>query len=131
MRPAKIRCPWATTERYTEYHDKEWGVPLHDDRSLFEYLVLEGSQAGLSWATILRKRENYRVAFDQFDPAMVAKYGNRKQQSLLANPGIVRNRLKIQAAIENAKAFLAVQAEFVTFDRYVWSFVGYQPKQNA
>jgi DNA-3-methyladenine glycosylase I len=131
-RPAtKLRCPWATTEQYIEYHDKEWGVPLHDDHRLFEFLVLEGAQAGLSWATILHKRESYRRAFDHFDPAIVAKYGKRKQQNLLADPGIVRNRLKIEAAIANAKAFLALQKEFGTFDRYLWTFVGHRSKQNA
>jgi DNA-3-methyladenine glycosylase I len=123
------RCPWATTEQYIEYHDKEWGVPVHDDRTLFEFLILEGAQAGLSWETILKKRDNYRAAFDHFDPAIVAKYGKRKQQSLLLNPGIVRNRLKIEAAIQNAKAFLAVQEEFGTFDTYIWGFVGHKPMQ--
>ncbi len=111
------RCPWAKTEQYIEYHDQEWGVPVHDDRTLFEFLILEGAQAGLSWETILKKRENYREAFDHFDPAIVAKYGKRKQQSLLLNPGIVRNRLKIEAAIQNAKAFLVVQKEFGSFDK--------------
>lgn len=125
------RCPWAKNELYIEYHDTEWGVPVHDERTLFEFLVLEGAQAGLSWETILRKRDNYREAFDHFDPAIVAKYGKRKQQSLLLDPGIVRNRLKIDAAIQNAKAFLAVQEEFGTFDKYIWSFVGLRPKQNA
>ena len=125
------RCPWAKTDLYVEYHDKEWGVPVHDDRTLFEFLILEGAQAGLSWETILKKRDNYRKAFDRFDPAIVAKYGKRKQESLLLDPGIVRNRLKIGAAIENAKAFLAVQKEFGTFDKYIWGFVGHRPKQNA
>ena len=125
------RCPWATTEQYIAYHDREWGVPVHDDRLLFEFLVLEGAQAGLSWQTILNKRENYREAFDHFDPAIVAKYGKRKQQSLLLNSGIVRNRLKIDAAIQNAKAFLAVQKEFGTFYKYIWGFVDHGPKQNA
>lgn len=125
------RCPWATTEQYIEYHDKEWGVPIHDDRTLFEFLVLEGAQAGLSWETILKKRTNYREAFDRFDPAIVAKYGKRKQQALLLNSGIVRNRLKIEAAIRNAKAFLTVQGEFGTFDQYIWGFVDHRPKQNA
>ena len=125
------RCPWAKTEQYIEYHDKEWGVPVHDDRMLFEFLVLEGAQAGLSWETILKKRDNYREAFDQFDPAIVAKYGKRKQHGLLLNPGIVRNRLKIEAAIQNAKSFLAVQQEFGTFDKYIWGFVDHKPKQNA
>src|SRR5689334_3830842 len=108
---AMQRCPWAKTELYVQYHDQEWGVPVHDDRLLFEFLVLEGAQAGLSWETILNKRENYRKAFDQFDPEIVARYRARKQQSLLSNPGIVRNRLKIAAAIQNAKAFRAVQEE--------------------
>jgi DNA-3-methyladenine glycosylase I len=126
-----VRCPWAKNELYIEYHDHEWGVPVHDDRLLFEFLILEGAQAGLSWETILKKRENYREAFDQFDPALVAKYGQKKRQTLLANPGIVRNKLKIEAAIQNAKAFLAVQKEFGTFDKFLWSFVGHEPKQNA
>jgi DNA-3-methyladenine glycosylase I len=125
------RCPWAKTGLYIEYHDREWGVPEHDDRTLFEFLVLEGAQAGLSWETILKKRDNYREAFDNFDPATVAEYGKRKEQSLLANPGIVRNRLKIAAAIRNAKAFWAIQKEFGTFDAYIWGFVGHQPIQNA
>jgi len=125
------RCPWAKGDQYIDYHDKEWGVPVHDDRLLFEFLILEGAQAGLSWATILKKRDNYRIAFDQFDPETVAKYGKRKQTSLLANAGIVRNRLKIEAAIQNAKAFLAVQEEYGKFDKYIWGFVGGRPKQNA
>lgn len=106
------RCSWATNELSIAYHDQEWGVPIHDDRTFFEFLILEGAQAGLSWDTILRKRENYRKAFDGFDPAKVASYGARKTQQLLNDPGIVRNRLKIAAAIQNAKAFLAVQKEF-------------------
>lgn len=126
-----IRCPWAKGDQYIEYHDVEWGVPVHDDRLLFEFLILEGAQAGLSWATILKKRDNYRTAFDQFDPAIVAKYGRRKQSSLLADEGIVRNRLKIESAIQNARAFLAVQSEFGSFDRYIWGFVGGAPIQNA
>ena len=125
------RCPWAKGDEYIDYHDKEWGVPVHDDRLLFEFLILEGAQAGLSWITILKKRNNYRIAFDQFDPEIVAKYGKRKQQSLLANAGIVRNRLKIEAAIQNAKAFLAVQEEHGSFDDYIWDFVGGKPKQNS
>lgn len=124
------RCPWAKGEQYVAYHDREWGVPIHDDRLLFEFLILEGAQAGLSWETILKKRENYRAAFDRFDPALVAKYGKKKQESLLANPGIVRNRLKIQSAILNAKAFLDVQQEFGAFDAYLWPFVGGEPMQN-
>jgi DNA-3-methyladenine glycosylase I len=115
-----IRCPWAKSELYVQYHDTEWGVPVHDDRLLFEFLILEGAQAGLSWETILKKRENYRVVFDNFDAALVARYGAKKRNSLLADAGIVRNRLKIEAAIENAKAFLAVQDEFGTFDEYIW-----------
>jgi DNA-3-methyladenine glycosylase I len=124
------RCPWAKTELYVRYHDNEWGVPVHDDRLLFEFLILEGAQAGLSWEKILKKRDHYRAAFDQFDPTIVARYGQKKRQSLLGNPGIVRNRLKIEAAIQNAKAFLAVQEEFRTFDQYIWSFVGGRTKQN-
>ena len=125
------RCPWAQSELYVDYHDKEWGMPVHDDRLLFEFLILEGAQAGLSWEIILRKRQNYREAFHQFQPHIIAKYDRKKRRSLLSNPGIVRNALKIDAAIQNAKAFLAVQREFGTFDRYIWDFVGYQPKQNA
>jgi DNA-3-methyladenine glycosylase I len=125
------RCPWATTDLYVQYHDTEWGVPAHDDRILFEFLILEGAQAGLSWETILKKRESYRESFDQFDPAIIAGYGQKKRRSLLANAGIIRNRLKIEAAIQNAKAFLTVQRELGTFDRYIWSFVGAEPKQNA
>jgi DNA-3-methyladenine glycosylase I len=125
------RCPWAKGEQYIEYHDTEWGVPVHDDRLLFEFLILEGAQAGLSWETILKKRQNYREAFDQFDPTVIAKYGKREQQRLLGNAGIVRNRLKIAAAIQNAQAFLDVQKEFGTFDKYIWSFVGGRPRQNA
>jgi DNA-3-methyladenine glycosylase I len=113
------------------YHDEEWGVPSHDDRHLFEMLILEGAQAGLSWDTILKKRESYRAAFDNFDPAVVAGYGPEKVELLLANPGIVRNRLKVNAAITNARAVLAVQAEFGSFDSYVWQFVGGAPIRNA
>ena len=129
----KIRCAWASLADplYLAYHDTEWGVPLHDDRALFEFLVLEGAQAGLSWATILRKRLNFRQAFDRFDPRKVARYDARKVRSLLADAGIVRNRLKIAAAIQNAKACLAVQKEFGSFDTYLWQFVGGQPKKNA
>ena len=129
--PAPARCPWPTTELYLAYHDQEWGVPLHDDRRLYEFLVLEGAQAGLSWLTILNKRENYRRAFDGFDPGKVARYGARKVAALLADPGIVRNRLKIASAIRNAQAFLAVQREFGSFDRYIWQFTGGRPIQNA
>jgi len=125
------RCPWPKTELDVAYHDHEWGVPLHDDRALFEFLVLEGAQAGLSWATILKKRENYQRAFDRFDAVKVARYDARKVARLLADPGIVRNRLKIAAAIQNARVFLAVQEQFGRFDRYLWQFVGGCPKQNA
>jgi DNA-3-methyladenine glycosylase I len=114
-----------------EYHDHEWGVPVHDDRRLFEFLILEGAQAGLSWETILNKRENYRKAFDRFHAAKIAKYDRRKIRALMANPGIVRNRLKIESTISNAKAFLAVQKEFGSFDRYIWQFVGGKPKVNS
>jgi DNA-3-methyladenine glycosylase I len=125
------RCPWAKNDLSIEYHDTEWGVPVHDDRTLFEFLVLEGAQAGLSWETILKKRLSYREAFDQFDPGLVARYAEKKVQALLANPGIIRNRLKVEAAIQNAKGFLAVQQECGSFDQYVWRFVGGVPKQNA
>ena len=125
------RCPWAKTELYHRYHDLEWGVPVHDDRVLFEFLILEGAQAGLSWETILKKRGNYKKAFDQFDPAKIAKYGEKKRTALLADAGIVRNRLKIDATIQNAKAFADVVREFGSFDKYLWSFVGGKPIQNA
>jgi DNA-3-methyladenine glycosylase I len=124
------RCPWATTEPNITYHDKEWGVPVHDDRVLFEFLILEGAQAGLSWSTILKKRENYRKAFDGFRAERIARYGARDVRRLLGDAGIVRNRLKIAATIENAKMFLAVRNEFGTFDSYVWSFVDGKPLQN-
>jgi DNA-3-methyladenine glycosylase I len=124
------RCPWATTEPAITYHDLEWGVPVHDDRVLFEFLILEGAQAGLSWNTILKKRENYRKAFDGFRPEKIARYGKRDVQRLLQNDGIVRNRLKIAAAITNAKMFLAVKKEFGSFDAYLWSFVDHKPIQN-
>lgn len=124
------RCPWPASEAYIAYHDLEWGVPNHDDRHLFEMLILEGAQAGLSWSTILNKRENYRAAFDNFDAEKVARYDARKRARLLANPGIVRNRLKIEAAIKNAQAYLKVREEFETFDEYIWQFVGGMPKQN-
>lgn len=131
-RPTELlRCPWAKSDLYVEYHDTEWGVPIHDDRLLFEFLILEGAQAGLSWETILKKRGNYREAFDQFEPVVVAKYGKKKQASLLTNEGIVRNRLKIAAAIQNANSFLAVQDEFGTLDKYIWGFVENEPIQNA
>jgi DNA-3-methyladenine glycosylase I len=125
-----IRCGWAKGEQYIRYHDEEWGVPAHVDRTLFEFLILEGAQAGLSWSTILNKRENYRRAFDQFDPRRVAQYQAKKIRALLADAGIVRNKLKIAAAVENAKAFLRVQQEFGTFDCYIWQFVGGKPRIN-
>lgn len=124
------RCPWAAAEPNITYHDEEWGVPVHDDRLLFEFLILEGAQAGLSWTTILNKRDNYRKAFDGFRPEKIARYGVRDVKRLLGDAGIVRNRLKIMAAIENAKTFLAVRKEFGTFDAYLWSFVGGKPIQN-
>jgi DNA-3-methyladenine glycosylase I len=125
------RCPWAAKDPlYLPYHDEEWGVPSHDDRHLFEMVLLEGAQAGLSWLTILRKREHYRRAFDGFDPARVARYTEKRQAKLLANPGIVRNRQKVAATVTNARAFLAVAAERGTFDAYLWSFVGGAPRQN-
>lgn len=124
------RCSWARSPLMVRYHDEEWGVPLHKDRALFEFLILEGAQAGLSWETVLRKRENYRRAFDRFNAEKIARYDERKVRKLLADPGIIRNRLKVAAAIANAQAFLAVREEFGTFDKYVWSFVGGKPKQN-
>ena len=126
-----IRCPWASNELSIRYHDQEWGVPSHDDRRLFEFLVLEGAQAGLSWDTILKKRENYRAAFDDFDPSAIARYDRRKMHALLRDPGIVRNRLKIESAIKNAKALLKVQAEFGSFDAYIWRFVDGRPLVNS
>ena len=125
-----VRCGWAKNPLSIAYHDKEWGVPQHEDNVLFEFLVLEGAQAGLSWDTILNKRENYRAAFDGFDPVRVARYTRPKIKTLLRNEGIVRNRLKIISAVENAKAFLAVQKEFGSFDRYIWQFVGGKPRVN-
>jgi DNA-3-methyladenine glycosylase I len=125
------RCPWATTEAMIAYHDAEWGVPLHDDRALFEFLILEGAQAGLSWSTILNKRENYRAAFDGFDARKIARYDGRRVAALLRNAGIVRNGLKVAAAVTNAKAFLAVQKEFGSFDAYLWRFVDGKPARNA
>ena len=124
------RCAWARTELSIPYHDAEWGLPQHDDRVFFEFLVLEGAQAGLSWETILRKRDRYRAVYDGFEPANVARYGERKQAALLSDPGIVRNRLKVAAAVTNAQAFLRVQDEFGSFDAYVWRFVGGRPKVN-
>jgi DNA-3-methyladenine glycosylase I len=126
-----VRCAWARNPRSVQYHDEEWGVPVHDDRKLFEFLVLEGAQAGLSWDTILLRREGYSRAFDEFDPERVAAYTSEKVAALLADPGIIRNRLKVAAAITNAKAFLAVQKEFGSFDAYIWGLVGGQPKVNA
>ncbi|HET7623715.1 MAG TPA: DNA-3-methyladenine glycosylase I [Verrucomicrobiae bacterium] len=124
------RCPWPVDELYVHYHDTEWGVPLHDDRTIFEFLILEGAQAGLSWHTVLKKRENYRAAFDQFDPEKVARYGDSKIARLMSNAGIIRNRLKILSAIQNAKAFLKVREEFGSFDEYIWRFVDGEPKVN-
>jgi DNA-3-methyladenine glycosylase I len=124
------RCEWARTDLSIKYHDREWGVPLHDDRRLFEFLILEGAQAGLSWETILKKRPAYRKAYDRFDPKKVARYDRRKVARLLADEGIVRNRLKIGASIDNARAFLGVREEFGTFDAYLWEFVGGKPKRN-
>ena len=128
--PNTQRCSWPKTDLDIFYHDTEWGVPVHDDRLLFEMLILEGAQAGLSWSTILKKRENYRRAFDNFDARKIARYDARKVKSLLADAGIVRNRLKIAATIQNATSFLAVQKEFGSFDAYVWQFVGGKPIQN-
>jgi DNA-3-methyladenine glycosylase I len=127
----RTRCAWAGDDPlYVRYHDREWGVPLHDDRRLFEFLVLEGAQAGLSWITILKKRDNYRKAFDGFDPGKVAAFGERRISVLLADAGIVRNRLKISAAVRNARAFLEIQREFGSFDAYLWRFVDGRPTQN-
>jgi DNA-3-methyladenine glycosylase I len=126
---AKTRCAWCTADPlYLAYHDNEWGVPVHDDRALFEMLILEGAQAGLSWLTILRRRETYRVAFDDFDAKKIARYDRRKVAALLQDPGIIRNRLKIAATIANAQAFLQVQKEHGSFDRFIWSFIGGRPK---
>ena len=125
------RCWWATKEVNISYHDEEWGVPLHDDRGLFELLILEGAQAGLSWDTILKKRARYRQVFDGFNPEKIARYDKKKVRELLKDAGIIRNKLKIAATISNAQAFLRVQQEFGTFDAYLWRFVGDKPKQNA
>lgn len=126
------RCEWSGSDPlYVDYHDREWGVPVYDDRTLFEFLILEGAQAGLSWITILRKRENYRQAFDNFNAEIIARYTEPKIAELLANPGIVRNRLKVLSAIRNARAFLAVQEEFGSFAAYIWQFVDGAPRQNA
>jgi len=123
----KKRCAWASTPLGIAYHDREWGVPVHDDRVLFEFLILEGAQAGLSWETILQKRENYRKALAGFDPKKIARFDSRKKNALMRNPGIVRNRLKIESTVTNAKAFLSVQKEFGSFDAYLWRFVGGKP----
>lgn len=125
-----VRCAWANKEPNISYHDREWGVPVHDDRILFEFLILEGAQAGLSWETILKKRDAYRKAFDNFDPSRVARYSSVRIAKLMNNPGIVRNRLKIESTVSNAKAFLSVQKEFGSFDSYVWAFVGGEPRVN-
>jgi len=129
----KKRCQWVPVDKplYVKYHDEEWGVPIHDDRLLFEFLILEGMQAGLSWATILNKRENFRKAFDNFDPKIIVRYDQKKLDALMQDSGIIRNRLKIQAAVQNAKAFLEVQAEFGTFDAYMWKFVDGKPIINC
>lgn len=127
----KFRCPWCLSfEQYIKYHDEEWGVPVHDDNVHFEFLVLEGAQAGLSWAMILKKRENYRKAFANFDPVKVARFSETKVEKMLLDPGIVRNRLKVNGAVNNAKRFLEVQKEFGSFDKYIWSFVGGKPIVN-
>jgi DNA-3-methyladenine glycosylase I len=132
VEPDVVRCPWAGNDPlYQAYHDREWGVPVHDDRLLFEFLILEGAQAGLSWITILRKRENYRAAFAGFDPATVARFDEKKVAELLADPGIVRNRLKVESTISNARAFLKVQEEFGSFASYQWGFVDGKPVMNA
>lgn len=128
--PNVMRCAWATTELSIPYHDTEWGVPLHDDRRLFEFLILEGAQAGLSWETILKKRESYRKAFDDFDPERIARYTAKKLDRLMADPGIIRNRLKVDSAVSNAKAFLKVRDEIGSFDAYIWGFVDGRPRVN-
>jgi DNA-3-methyladenine glycosylase I len=128
--PDLIRCRWPSNALSIRYHDEEWGLPQHDDQVLFEFLILEGAQAGLSWDTVLQKRQNYRAAFDSFNPQRIARYDSRKRQSLLRNPGIIRNRLKIASAVANAKAFLAIQKEFGSFDSYIWQFVGGKPRVN-
>ncbi len=128
----KTRCTWASKDPlYRSYHDEEWGKPIHDDRKLFEFLILEGAQAGLSWITILKKREDYRKAFDGFDPEKIARYGEKKIQSLLKNEGIVRNELKIRATVKNAKEFLNIQKEYDSFDKYIWGFVDQRPIYNS
>jgi DNA-3-methyladenine glycosylase I len=132
LNPHKTRCQWVTTEQlYIDYHDHEWGVPVYDDKKLFEFLILEGAQAGLSWLTVLKKRDNYRACFDNFDPRKIVKYNQQKINKLLANPGIIRNRLKIQAAIINANAYLTVEKEWGSFAKYLWHFVDGKPMQNS
>jgi DNA-3-methyladenine glycosylase I len=134
MKPSKAsvtRCRWAKNALNIPYHDEEWGVPLHDDQKLFELLILEGAQAGLSWDTVLQKRARYRKVFDGFDAKKIARYDKKKVRQLLADPGIIRNRLKIDSTISNARSFLKIQEEFGTFDAYIWRFVGARPKQNA
>ncbi len=128
----KKRCAWAEggNELYIQYHDREWGVPVHEDRKQFEFLILEGAQAGLSWSTVLNKREGYRKAFANFDPVKVARFSEKKIETLIQNPSIIRNRLKIASAVSNARAFLAIQKEFGSFDTYIWAFVGGKPRQN-
>ncbi|HXW93506.1 MAG TPA: DNA-3-methyladenine glycosylase I [Terriglobales bacterium] len=131
MNQAVVRCSWARTPLSIRYHDEEWGVPCHDDRRLFEFLILEGAQAGLSWETVLGKRQNYQAAFDGFDPHRIAAYDQRRIRALLRNPGIIRNRQKVASAVRNAAAFLKVQDEFGSFDRYIWRFVGGEPQVNS
>jgi DNA-3-methyladenine glycosylase I len=130
MKPETIRCPWPTDDLYLRYHDEEWGVPVHNDRLLFEYLILEGAQAGLSWHTVLKKRANYRAAFDNFEAEKIARYGDKKIAALLNNAGIIRNRLKIHATIQNARAVLKIREEFGSFDAYLWRFVDGKPIIN-
>ncbi len=131
MSTEKERCPWCMGfDQYIQYHDEEWGVPVHDDQTHFEFLILEGAQAGLSWATVLKKRENYRKLFADFDPKLVAKFDQSKIEELLQNPGIIRNKLKVNAAVINAQKFLEVQQEFGSFDQYIWSFVNHKPIIN-
>jgi DNA-3-methyladenine glycosylase I len=128
----KIRCGWCMSfDQYIQYHDEEWGVPVHDDQTHFEFLILEGAQAGLSWSTVLKKRENYREAFANFDPEKVARFTEARMEKLLLNPGIIRNRLKVNAAVNNAKRFLEVQKEFGSFDKYIWGFVNHKPIVNS
>jgi DNA-3-methyladenine glycosylase I len=131
MKKSPSRCRWANNDLAIAYHDKEWGVPSHDERHLFEFLILEGAQAGLSWDTILRKRGNYRAAFSQFNPQRIARYDQKKTDALMNDPGIIRNKLKIQSAISNAQAFLKIQKEFGSFDEYIWQFVDGKPRINS